>query len=107
MPIRGMLQDGSFSPDEVQTLTTAFEDCLRSLQLIDRNDPVVTLVAQRVIDLGSSRKGDAISLRDAVLKSFRVNPPPRCGFSAGPADAIDSSSPTAPAEPQSPPAPSS
>jgi hypothetical protein len=49
MPIRPLLQDVSFSPEDVTALTTAFEDTLSALGLVDRNDPAVLLVAKYII----------------------------------------------------------
>jgi hypothetical protein len=41
MPIRLILaQDHSFGPDEIATLIAAFEETLRVLGLVDREDPL-------------------------------------------------------------------
>ena len=75
MPIRPVLfGSGAFSPEEVAVLTTAFEDTLNALGLVDRKDPAVTIVAKRVIELAKGGEHDPILLRDAVLKSLRSNP---------------------------------
>jgi len=75
MPIQPLLVgSGAFSPEEVVILTTAFEDALRALSLVDRKDPAVTMVAKRVIELAKGGEHDPILLRDAVLKSFRGGP---------------------------------
>ena len=75
MPIRPVLfGSGAFSPEEVAVLTTAFEDALRALSLVDRKDPAVTIVAKRVIELAKGGEHDPILLRDAVLKSLRNGP---------------------------------
>jgi len=39
MPIRRLLENHVFGPDEIQVLTTAFEDTLRTLRLVDRATP--------------------------------------------------------------------
>ena len=75
MPIQPLLVgSGAFSPDEVVILTTAFEDALRALGLVDRKDPAVTTVAKRVIELARGGEHDPILLREAVLKSLRDAP---------------------------------
>jgi hypothetical protein len=72
MPIRPVrFGSGAFSPEEVAVVTTAFEDTLRALGLIDRKDPAVTIVAKRMFELAKGGETDPILLRDAVLKSFR------------------------------------
>ena len=74
MPIRSVpFGSGAFTPEEVAVLTTAFEDALRALGLVDRN-PAVTMVAKRMFELARGGEHDPILLRDAVLKSFRNDP---------------------------------
>lgn len=58
MPIRPFLEreQASFGPDDITLLSTAFEDCLATLGLTDRNDPVTTLVAKAIIE--AARQGE-------------------------------------------------
>jgi hypothetical protein len=71
MPIQPLLAgSGAFSPEEVVILTTAFEDALRALSLVDRKDPAVTMVAKRMIEIARGGERDPILLRDAVLQSL-------------------------------------
>jgi hypothetical protein len=75
MPIRPLLfGSGVFSPDEIAVITTAFEDTLNALGLVDRQDPAVTMVAKRMIEIARGGERDPILLRDAVLKALRDNP---------------------------------
>ena len=69
MPSRGV-----FSPEDIAIITTAFEDTLRALGLVNRKDPAVTMVAKRMIQLVRGGEHNPIVLRDAVLKSFRNDP---------------------------------
>ena len=39
VPIRRLLENHVFGPDEITVLTAAFEDTLRALRLADRADP--------------------------------------------------------------------
>ena len=55
-------------------VTTAFEDTLNALGLVDRQDPAVTLVAKRMIELARGGERDPILLRDEVLKALRSRP---------------------------------
>jgi len=74
MPIRPMLAGSNvFSPEDVATITIAFEDTLRTLRLVNRSDPAVTMVAKRMISVAMTGERDPISLRDAVLTSLRNN----------------------------------
>ena len=54
MPIRNMFGNGSFSPEDVTAITTAFEDALRTLGLTDRTDAAVAMVAKRMIEMAAA-----------------------------------------------------
>ena len=71
MPIRPLLRDGAFSPEDITALAAAFEDTLLALGVRDRQHPTVILVAKRVIELARQGERNPALLRDAVLKSFR------------------------------------
>jgi hypothetical protein len=71
VPIRPLLRDGAFSPEDITTLAAAFEDTLLALGVRDRQHPTVILVAKRVIELARQGERNPALLRDAVLKSFR------------------------------------
>jgi hypothetical protein len=70
-PIRPLLRDGHFTPEDITVLIAAFEDALLALHVRDRGHPTVTLVAKRVIELARQGERDPDLLRDAVLKSIR------------------------------------
>jgi hypothetical protein len=38
-------------PDEIKVLSSAFEEALRELRLVDRTDPATQVVAKRIIEL--------------------------------------------------------
>jgi hypothetical protein len=72
VPIRPLLQDVSFSLEDVTVLTTAFEDTLSALGLVDRNDPTVLMVAKRIIELAKHGERNPTRLRDYVLNEFQA-----------------------------------
>jgi hypothetical protein len=45
MPICRLLENHVFGPDEITVLTSAFEDTLRTLRLVDRADPATEIIA--------------------------------------------------------------
>ena len=70
-----------FGPDTVAMLAAALEDTLRQLGLVDRNDPAVTIIAKRIIELARRGERDPIRLRNEVIQSLRKGalpswPPP-------------------------------
>ena len=74
MPVRDLLSSGTFSPEDIAAMTAAYEESLRALGLVDRTDPAVTIVAKRVLEIAAGGERDPIVLRDAVLRSFKVDP---------------------------------
>ena len=68
MPIRALLDAGSFNPDDINMLVSVFEDALRELRLVDRNDPAANLVAQRIISLAREGERDPVRLRERAVK---------------------------------------
>jgi hypothetical protein len=72
MPIRPLLQDGVFSPEDITALATAFEDALRTLGLVDRNDPAALMVAKRIIELAKDGERNPTLLRNSVINQFQA-----------------------------------
>jgi len=73
VPIGPLLEgESGFSPDDIAALTTAFEDTLLALQLIDRNDPVVLMVARHIIDLAKQGERNPARLRNFVVSQFQA-----------------------------------
>jgi hypothetical protein len=72
MPLRLILQnDHAFGPDEIAILTSAFEDALTKLGLVDRTDPATEKVAHRIIELAKQGERDPLKLRDGALNSLQ------------------------------------
>ena len=70
MSIRVIL-DTAFTPEQVQILVVAFEDALKALGLVDREDAVTKLVAEKIIAVAKTGERDPQRLRDAVLAELR------------------------------------
>jgi hypothetical protein len=71
MPLRAHLPAGAFGPDEIATIAVAFDDVLRDLRLVDRTDPLIQLIAKRVIEIALEGEQDAAQLSCRVLTEFR------------------------------------
>lgn len=65
MPIVRLLQEAAFQPDEIQVIAHAYEETCKILQLVDRDDPLMALVAKKVLEIAQSGERDArvITLR--------------------------------------------
>ena len=72
MPIQQLLkgQKHSFGPDDIKVLSTAFEEALRELGLVDRTDPATQLVAIRIIELAQQGERDPMRLREGAVKGL-------------------------------------
>jgi hypothetical protein len=71
MPIRILLKDDlAFTPEDSKVLTTVFEDTLKALSLVDRDDPLTHLVARKVIEVAKLGQRDPERLRSCVLASL-------------------------------------
>jgi hypothetical protein len=67
VPIRPLLKDHAFGPDEIRVLTTAFEDTLRTLRLTNRGDPVTEIIARKIIELAAQGERDPVRLRERAI----------------------------------------
>src|SRR5262245_14678543 len=72
VPIRLLLEhDHAFSPEDVKVLIGAFEDTLRSLNLVDREDQLTMTVAKLIIQFAKEDERDPVRLRQLVLNTLR------------------------------------
>jgi len=63
MPINRLLANSKLRTDEIENLNSAFKRALRSLHLVDRDDPLAEIVATKIIEIG------ATGVRDAAERS--------------------------------------
>ena len=54
MPISRLLANESVAPGELERLTEAYELALRTLSLVDRNDPLTEIIAKKIVEIGQS-----------------------------------------------------
>ena len=72
MPINRLLRDGKIKPEEVERLNRAFTFTLRSLSLVDRNDPLCDMVARRVIEIDAAGTHDPRQIATRAMSEFGV-----------------------------------
>ena len=73
MPIRRYITVEMESA-EIKRLNSAYAKALRMLDLVDRSDPVTEIVANKVIEVGTSGVTDPQEIADAVVSHFRTLP---------------------------------
>jgi hypothetical protein len=71
MPIRLIINnDTAFGPDQIEVLVTAFEETLKTLALVDRNDPLTVMIARRIVELAKQGEHDPVRLRKRAMQTF-------------------------------------
>ena len=70
MPIIRLLQEGNASPVEVERLNRAFAFTLKSLHLVDRNDPICEIVARKVMEIGRDGTHDPREIAKLAVKQL-------------------------------------
>jgi hypothetical protein len=58
---------------ETGHLFAAYKLTLRALNLIDRNDPLTAMIADKMIEIGATGVEDAAEISKRALKSFIFN----------------------------------
>ncbi len=71
MPIKRLLVGSKLEPNEIKALNTAFEQALRSLSLVDRNDPLTELVARKIIEIGATGIHDPARISEIALQQLK------------------------------------
>jgi hypothetical protein len=72
MAIHRMRQDSAFEPEDIEQLSAAYEDALRTLELPDRDDPITQIIAQRIIEAAKTGVRDPAKLSNLAVKDLRV-----------------------------------
>jgi len=71
MAIRRLLKDnGLAGPEDVERLNRAYSYALRSLHLVDRNDPITEIVAKKVIEVGAKGVRDPSEISEIAVKQL-------------------------------------
>lgn len=70
MPINRLLLDSKLEPEEIARLNAAYSCALRSLSLIDRNDPLIDMLARKIIEAGATLSDPREISEIAVKKLF-------------------------------------
>jgi hypothetical protein len=73
MSTHRLLENEAFDPEAIQIISAALDDALHELRLIHRNDPLVQLVARRIIIFAQLGEHDPVKLRKLAVKSFGEN----------------------------------
>jgi hypothetical protein len=70
MPINRLLADSKLEPQEIKRLNTAYTYALRSLSLVDRDDPFTKMVARKIIEIGATET-DPTKISQMAVSHFK------------------------------------
>ena len=60
-------EGGVFDPEDIAVMQTAFDRLLADFKLVDRDDPIVTMLAKLVIELVRTGERNPERIRQEVL----------------------------------------
>ena len=67
MPLTHYLKGAVFDPKAIEAMAAAFEGVCQSLQLTNREDPFIEIVARKVVEIAGTGVHDSNHLCDLVL----------------------------------------
>ena len=70
MAIYRLLQKSAFGPEEIERMTTAYEDALRVLGLTDRSDPMTEILAKKIIEIAQTGERDPARIRAQAVAAI-------------------------------------
>lgn len=70
MPIHQLLANTPLRPEEIDVLVKAYEDTLRGLHLVDRDDPIAKIVAKKVIEIAHGGLRDPAQICAQAIKEL-------------------------------------
>ena len=72
MPINRLLANSELEPDAIENLNLAFKQALRSLHLVDRDDPVTEIIARKIIEIAATGVHDAAEIAEIAVKQLGI-----------------------------------
>jgi hypothetical protein len=70
MAIYRLIAKGSFGPEEIEAMTTAYEAALLDLGLVNRDDPITEIVATAIVGIASTGERDPATIKDRALNTL-------------------------------------
>jgi hypothetical protein len=90
MPIYPLLQNSALTPEHIRAMGTAFEAALAKLGMVNRDDPIVHLVARKVIEVAQRGEQNPVRLCELTVMHFARDTVPTSTEEAKPVDALPS-----------------
>lgn len=72
MAIYRLIASGHFGPDEIDTMTQAYEAALIDLGLTDRNDPLTELIAKSIVNATATGERDPQVIKERAINALGI-----------------------------------
>jgi hypothetical protein len=72
MAIYKLIANGSFGPDEIEVMKSAYEAALIEVGVIDRDDPITELIAKSVVNVTATGERDSRQVMERALNALGV-----------------------------------
>jgi hypothetical protein len=72
MPIYRLLQNMPMGPEEISRVTTAYEEALRAIGVVDRGDPLAELLARKIIEVAQTGIREPADISDQAIKEIGI-----------------------------------
>jgi len=73
MPIYRLLERLAVQPETAALLGDVFEEVLKEFGLVNRQDPVTGLIAEKLIELANAGESDPVRLKQLTIAAARGN----------------------------------
>jgi hypothetical protein len=72
MAIHRLLENLPMGPEEIKRLVTAYEQTLKAIHLVNRNDPITEIVAKKIIEIAQTGVKDPAQISQQAIKDLGV-----------------------------------
>jgi pyrimidine operon attenuation protein/uracil phosphoribosyltransferase len=72
MPIYRLLQSLPRGPAEISRLTTAYEQALRAIGIVDRGDPLAELLAKKIVEVAQTGIREPADISAQAIKEIGI-----------------------------------
>jgi len=72
MHIYRLLQNMPMGPEEITRLTTAYEQALRTIGIVDRGDPLAELLAKKIVQVAQTGVREPADISAQAIKEIGI-----------------------------------
>ena len=76
MPILRLIEGGTFDPERIAVIASAYEGCLKAMGLVDRTDPATEVVAKKIIEIAKQGETDPHRMCERAMTELGISPHP-------------------------------